>query len=62
MLVDEMIARLSELRGQMGNVEVLITDGYQARCYRGQYSIERFDYQGSFIDIGIGECEENNIE
>jgi len=62
MLVDEMITRLVELRDQMGNVEVLITDGYDARGYRGTFSINEFSHCGSFIDIGIGGCEEDDSE
>lgn len=59
MLVDEMITRLAELRDQMGNVEVLITDGYDARGYRGGFVINDFNHCGKFIDIGIGGCEED---
>ncbi len=55
MLVDTMIAELTKLRDQLGNVEVLITDGYDARGYRGNYFIGQFERK---IDIGIGGCEE----
>ena len=59
MLVDDMIAQLSELRDRMGNVEVLITDGYDARGYRGGFVINDFNDCGKFIDIGIGGCGED---
>ena len=60
MTVDEMIAKLTELRSVYGNVEVLITDGHQANCYRGQYEIIAWDEDNGqmCIDIGIGGCLE----
>lgn len=41
-------------------VEVLITDGFQANCYRGQYEIIAWDEDNGqmCIDIGIGGCLE----
>jgi len=59
MLVSEMIYKLQKLQDQLGDVEVLITDGYNVLCYQGEYDIgvyEDFDSK-KFIDIGIGGCE-----
>lgn len=60
MTVDDMIAKLSQLRDVYGNVEVLITDGFLANCYRGQYDIVAWDEDNGQmrIDIGIGGCLE----
>lgn len=60
MTVDEMIAKLSQLRDVYRNVEVLITDGFLANCYRGQYEINAWDEDNGqmCIDIGIGGCLE----
>lgn len=40
--------------------EVLVTDGFQCQCYRGDFMVELFvDCDGySFVDIGIGGCAE----
>ena len=56
MLVSELIKKLQKLQEQVGDAEVLITDGFQQECYRGDYAVEVFiDPDGySFIDIGIG--------
>jgi hypothetical protein len=60
MKISEMILRLQALEAENGNIEVLVTDGFQARCYRGEYIIEPFvsEIGERFIDIGIGGCEE----
>lgn len=59
MKVSEMIHKLSLYQQTLGDVEVLITDGYRAQCYRGDYEIEPWDDNGSWtIDIGIGGCLE----
>lgn len=41
-------------------VEVLITDGFLANCYRGDYDIVAWDEDNGqmCIDIGIGGCLE----
>lgn len=39
MKLDEMISRLTELRDAHGNLEVLVTDGHNCACYRGDYDI-----------------------
>lgn len=60
MKVSEMISQLQAMQNELGDVDVLITDGYQARCYRGDYAVMRWiDDDGNYVvDIGIGGCEE----
>ena len=38
------------------DLEVLITDGYRAQGYRGEYLVAKYvDYNGQqFVDIGVG--------
>jgi len=55
MKVDDMLKQLYLLRERMGNVDVMVTDGYQARCYDGEYEIKEFEGR---IDIGIGGTEQ----
>lgn len=57
--VSEMIAKLQSLYAEVGDVEVLITDGYQCQGYRGSYDIQKWTENGeNFVDIGIGGCME----
>ena len=60
MRTTEMIAELQALVDEHGDCELLVTDGYQAECYRGDFATELFvDCNGyKFIDIGIGGCRE----
>ena len=60
MRITEMIERLSALRTELGDVEVLVTDGFNAECYRGSYEIIKWqDDDGVMtVDIGIGGCKE----
>ena len=60
MRVSELIAHLERYQAELGDVEVLITDGFNAECYRGDYDIEPWqDDDGKWcIDIGIGGCKE----
>ena len=60
MRVSEMIKQLQTLQTQLGDVEVLVTDGHNAACYRGDYEIiEWQDDDGKMcVDIGIGGCLE----
>ena len=60
MKVSQMIERLISLRDQLGDVEVLVTDGFDARCYRGDYEIIKWqEDDGQWcVDIGIGGCRE----
>lgn len=60
MRVSEMIRRLEQYQAELGDVEVLITDGHNAECYRGDYEIEPWqdDDDKWCIDIGIGGCKE----
>lgn len=55
MRINEMIERLTALRDELGDVEVLVTDGFDARCYSGSYDI--VEWKG-IVDIGIGGCME----
>ena len=58
MKVGELIDKLQELKDQEGDLEVLVTDGFDARCYLGAYAINVFedcdDDETRFIDVGIG--------
>lgn len=59
MKITEMIAALQKLQDKHGDMEVLVTDGFDARCYRGNYEIVAWDEDGVMCaDIGIGGCEE----
>jgi hypothetical protein len=61
MRITQMINQLQKLYEEVGeDVEVLITDGFQARCYRGDFAVEVYeDIDGTiYADIGIGGCEE----
>ena len=60
MRLTEMINQLMAMRVAHGDVEVLITDGHNAACYRGDYEIiEWLDDDGTLcVDIGIGGCLE----
>ena len=60
MLVSEMIAQLQAHMDEVGDVEVLVTDGFRAQCYRGDFEVDIFiDVDGyTSIDIGIGGCGE----
>lgn len=62
MLASEMIERLSTLKEKLGDVEVLITDGFTGNFYSGKYSILEWNdpVKGDTIDIGLGGCEENS--
>lgn len=61
MTIFELISRLEELALAVGpDAPVLITDGFNAQCYRGEYQVARWvDDDGvECCDIGIGGCEE----
>lgn len=55
-----LIQKLQSLKDEVGDVDVLITDGFQAQCWNGEYDICVFkDFNGNeCIDIGIGGCLE----
>lgn len=60
MNLDTMIAQLTALRDELGGeTTVLITDGFDARCYNGEYEIAKFvcDSGEACVDIGIGGME-----
>lgn len=54
MKLSDMISELTTLKGDVGDVEVLISDGFRGYFYRGNYTIQRFG--NAFVDIGIGGC------
>lgn len=60
MRLAEMIQHLQALHTELGDVEVLVTDGHQAQCYRGAYEIREWQEDNGVItvDIGIGGCLE----
>jgi hypothetical protein len=60
MKLNELIDHLKELQSEYGDVEVLITDGYKAECYSGDYEISPWknDDGTMAVDIGIGGCQE----
>lgn len=61
MTLNKLIALLEAKREEIGgDVEVLITDGFNTACYRGDYEVATFvDLDGYvFADIGIGGCLE----
>ena len=60
MKISEMISQLQALEARLGDVEVLITDGHNAACYRGDYEIIEWQEDNGQIcvDIGIGGCLE----
>lgn len=60
MKISEMVERLQALQEQNGDLELLITDGFNAECYRGDYEVCLFmDIDNKiYADIGIGGCKE----
>lgn len=60
MKVSELIYKLELYRNELGDVDVLITDGFQAACYRGDYEVVPWQEDDQwYIDIGIGGCLED---
>ena len=61
MKVSKLIKKLTELYEELGDVDVTLTDGWEARCYYGEYDVIKFfDPQTCqmTIDIGIGGTEQ----
>lgn len=57
MKISEMIEKLQNIQNEFGDVEVLVTDGYQGLLYSGAYDITTFVEKGTLCaDIGIGGC------
>lgn len=60
MLASQMISELASLMKDVGDVEVIITDGFECRAYRGNklldFEIVKYEDRPNcyFIDIGIG--------
>jgi hypothetical protein len=62
MTVSEMIAKLSIMQEKHGDLELLIVDGFNAVCYRGDYKVGFFSDENDVksIDIGIGGLDIDN--
>ena len=60
MKTSELIAKLSKIMAESGDLEVLVTDGFNAQCYRGNYEVVKWqEDDGQWcVDIGIGGCAE----
>jgi hypothetical protein len=59
MRITQLINELQNLYENIGeDVEVLITDGFDARCYQGDFVVQAFEDIDSktYADIGIGGC------
>lgn len=58
MKVSTMISELQYLKDRLGDVDVLISDGWRGYWYSGNYRIARWDNEDGepLIDIGIGGC------
>lgn len=56
MKLNEFISQLENFRNAYGNLEILITDGYEAKCYKGQYEFTLYQDTNNqwCLDIGIG--------
>ena len=64
MKVSTMISELQHMKDELGDVEVLISDGWRGYMYSGNYRIVRWDNADGqpLVDIGIGGCLEESIE
>ena len=60
MKVSELIQKLQALKDEFGDLEVLITDGWDAVGYSGNFLVQHYvDIdQTSYIDIGVGGLKE----
>ena len=63
MKLSSMISELQRMKDELGDVEVLISDGWRGYMYSGNYRIVRWDNSDNtpFVDIGIGGCLEESI-
>ena len=58
MTVSELIGQLEKFDPEL---EVLVTDGYNCMFYKGEYAITEFSDNGTtYVDIGIGGCQEGD--
>jgi len=56
-----MISELQLLQADIGDVEILISDGVRSYHYRGNYNVRRYNENGqTYVDIGIGYCLEDD--
>jgi len=60
MKASELINKLTVLQQEFGDLEILITDGWKAVCYRGDYLLNIWKEPDGelFIDIGVGGLQE----
>lgn len=60
MTVEELI---NQLKKHPPYLEVLITDGHDCRCYRGDFMVQPYVDCGEvmYVDIGIGGCNEEAL-
>jgi len=58
MKVSTMISELQHLKDKLGDVDVLVSDGWRGYFYSGNYRIVRWNNSDNtpFVDIGIGGC------
>jgi hypothetical protein len=56
MKLNEFILKLEKFKEAHGDLEVLITDGYKANCYKGNYEFNLYQDNNNqwCLDIGIG--------
>lgn len=50
MTVQELIEKLQKFKPDM---QVIVSDGYDCRFYRGEFDVQEFEGE---VDIGIGGC------
>lgn len=64
MKLSDMISELTQMKAELGDVEVLISDGFRCYFYSGNYRIVRWNNSDgqAFADIGIGGCLEEGRE
>lgn len=61
MKISDMISELQLLQADIGDVEILISDGFRSYHYRGNYNVRRYNENGqTYVDIGIGGCLEED--
>ncbi len=60
MKITELQAKLEEIKQKYGDVEVVVTDGYECVGYRGEFGVCEFqEDDGEWVaDIGVGGLRE----
>jgi hypothetical protein len=64
MKISELVSELEAIAAQHGDVEVLISDGFDFHFYRGAFVVNAWkDDNGEYCaDIGVGGCAEDSEE